>query len=899
MTPPPQLRVLIIDDARADAELCVHELRAGGFDVSADIVDSAEQTYALLRDRIYDIALADYNLPGWSGLDALRMLRRECPEMPVVLVTGSLGDELAVECMREGAADYVLKDRLARLLPAVRNTLESVALRQEQQRAARERDLLLQELQERVKELSTIFEVNKILARRCNLSEALTEIAGLLPKAMQVPELAHGLVRFDGRNYGPNFCRDACAASLSADLVVEGKVCGSVEGCYTEWPRTAETFLAEERNALNAIAFAVSEAIERQRAQQALRRSEAYYRSLIEHSHEVITIIDAEGIVRYESPSIEYVLGYAPLERIGRSAFDNIHPEDAPVMREFLRSGLSAPGPFAATEFRVRHKNGSWRVARTIGTNLLHDPAVEGIVLNCRDITQRKEAEAALARAHAELEQRVRERTADLARLNDELRRSRAEWEQIFNCMSDAVTYLSPDYRILRSNLAVRRLFPEADLEHAHCYELVHGTTAPPEFCPTSKTVASKQTEVCEYFEARLGRYLQVRTDPVLEDDGSMTRIVHTVSDITERRNAQELHDRLAAILQASTELVATVDGSGRIVYLNLAGRELLRIGENEISALRIADLYPGWKEHLAEHVTEDPSQGFAWSRETVLRRRDSSEVTVLLVTVLHRHARGLPDYISLVAHDITLRKEIERMKDDLVSTVSHELRTPLASLMGFTELMLHHDYPIEKQREFLETIFVESKRLSELINNFLDLQRIESGRQAYNLETLDLAPLLRESVALFESSDAQHSFAVEIPPDLPAIIAARDRLQQVIRNLLSNAVKYSPDGGTIRTGARLEGHRLLLWVRDEGIGIPPHELPRLFTRFFRGEHAARCGIRGSGLGLALCREIVRRLGGDIWAESELGHGSTFYISLPLAELQDETSGLPRHSVFC
>lgn len=871
------LRLLLVEDCRPDAELCISELAHAGFAVDWEVVASREELAQALAAGAWDLALLDYALPGWCGLEAIRTIREDS-DLPIILVTGSLGDELAVECIRAGANDYVLKNNLMRLPTAARRALEEHALRGERKRVRAERDRLLLETQERMKELSCICEVARAIARHDTLPELLQEVARLLPSAMQAPELARGRVWFEGEVYGAS--RLQYATSLSSDLLVEGKAAGRVEVCYVEWPNAEEVFLPEERNSLEAVARATSEAIARSRAEQDLRQREAHFRSLIEHSHDLISILDADGTVRYQSPSVERLLGYAPGEMDGSNSFDRVHPEDAPRLRSIFQRGLEHPGPFYAAEFRMRHKDGRWRVMEGIGTNLLADPAVRGLVLNARDITRRKNAEEQLLRAHGELEHRVAERTADLARLNRELRTARAEWEQIFNCMSDAVTYQDAHYRILRSNRAFRELFPEAPAEGARCYELLHGRAQPPDTCPMAKTMGSLRTETCEIFEPQLGRYLNIRTDPVKDEEGKIVRIVHTVSDITERKANEAAQARLAAIVQATTDFVATVDLDGCIVYLNDAGRRMLGI-ESNAGPLYMASVYPEWEADVAAHAGEEA----AWTRETVLRRADGSDIAVLLVAMVHPVAPGRKECFSVMAHDITQRKEIERMKDELVSTVSHELRTPLASMMGFSELLLEREYPAEKQREFLGIIRAESRRLSELINNFLDLQRIESGRQAYDMVRVEVPLLLRETLAVFETTDPRHAFTADLPGDLPTVTADLARLRQVFSNLLSNAVKYSPEGGAICVGARVENGRLLLWVRDEGIGMAPGDVPRLFTRFFRGENAARCGIHGSGLGLALCREILRKMQGEIWAESELGVGSTFYVALPAAEL--------------
>jgi PAS domain S-box-containing protein len=237
---------------------------------------------------------------------------------------------------------------------------------------------------------------------------------------------------------------------------------------------------------------------------------------------------------------------------------------------------------------------------------------------------------------------------------------------------------------------------------------------------------------------------------------------------------------------------------------------------------------------------------------------------------------------IILNSRDITDRKEIERLKDDLVSTVSHELRTPLASLRGFTELMLTREFSSSQRQQYLTIMQKETIRLSTLINDFLDLQRIESGRQTYHLESIDLVPLLNEALALFSSDNTQHTFYINAPCSPLSVRADADRIQQVLTNLLSNAVKFSPNGGTIRVEAQQQGEFIVVKISDEGIGIAAEMIPQLFRKFFRIDNAATRKIGGTGLGLALVKQIIEAHNGQVWVESKQGEGSSFAFSLPV-----------------
>jgi signal transduction histidine kinase/CHASE3 domain sensor protein/DNA-binding response OmpR family regulator len=237
-----------------------------------------------------------------------------------------------------------------------------------------------------------------------------------------------------------------------------------------------------------------------------------------------------------------------------------------------------------------------------------------------------------------------------------------------------------------------------------------------------------------------------------------------------------------------------------------------------------------------------------------------------------------------MMSQDITQRKEVERLKDEFLSTVSHELRTPLSSLRGFAELLLEREFPPDRRQRFVSIIHSETVRLTNLINDFLDLQRIESGRQEYHFERVDMRELLREGIALFTSAEAQLIWHLEVPDTLSAVQADKDRIRQVLSNLLSNAIKFSPRGGEVTVGTREQGPYVEVWMRDQGIGIPSEAMPRLFSKFFRVDNSQTRHIPGTGLGLALVKEIVEAHQGRVWADSEPNRGSTFYFTLPVAE---------------
>ncbi len=238
-----------------------------------------------------------------------------------------------------------------------------------------------------------------------------------------------------------------------------------------------------------------------------------------------------------------------------------------------------------------------------------------------------------------------------------------------------------------------------------------------------------------------------------------------------------------------------------------------------------------------------------------------------------------------LVLRDVTVETEVDRMKSEFVSTVSHELRTPLASIFGYTELMLAKELTPNRQQRYLETIHAETERLTGLVNDFLDVQRMESSQQHYHFKELDVVAMIRE-IAEFQAGSSQtHTVLLETDDAAVEMIQADEqKMRQLFGNLINNAIKYSPDGGEITIGIEPADDLLRIRIQDEGIGIPRHALPELFSKFYRVDNSDSRKIGGTGLGLAICQEIVRAHEGMIHVDSTEGAGSSFTVELPIIQ---------------
>lgn len=238
----------------------------------------------------------------------------------------------------------------------------------------------------------------------------------------------------------------------------------------------------------------------------------------------------------------------------------------------------------------------------------------------------------------------------------------------------------------------------------------------------------------------------------------------------------------------------------------------------------------------------------------------------------------------GILLRDVTREREADAMKTQLLSTVSHELRTPLASIKGFATTLLRQDvrWDDPTQRDFLHIIEEEADRLTEIIDNLLDMSQLEAGMLRVEKEPVQFRMLIRDIVDEMRMQTEAHWFVVDLPAELPSVLADSRRIRQVLHNLIENAVKYSK-GGQITISCEVEGEHIVVSVSDQGQGIPPEFLDQVFERFFQIDGASTRRVGGSGLGLSISRGIVEAHGGTIWAESEVGKGSTFRFTLPLS----------------
>ncbi|MDX1523420.1 MAG: HAMP domain-containing sensor histidine kinase, partial [Anaerolineae bacterium] len=236
------------------------------------------------------------------------------------------------------------------------------------------------------------------------------------------------------------------------------------------------------------------------------------------------------------------------------------------------------------------------------------------------------------------------------------------------------------------------------------------------------------------------------------------------------------------------------------------------------------------------------------------------------------------------IIQDVTAVREVNRLKTEFLTTAAHEFRTPLTSVQGFSEILLTRDLEKERQQQYLRMINKQATHLAEIVDDLLDVARLEAKRGLeIKPKPLNIAGLFEEVLLPFIETERQHDFHLVKMDNLPCVIGDPFRIAQVAKNLISNAIKYSPQGGKVTIAGQATGNTVTISIHDEGIGMTPEQQEHLFEKFYRAD-ASNTSISGTGLGLAICKLIVELHDGEIWAESEYGIGSTLYFTIPVAK---------------
>jgi PAS domain S-box-containing protein len=384
-----------------------------------------------------------------------------------------------------------------------------------------------------------------------------------------------------------------------------------------------------------------------------------------------------------------------------------------------------------------------------------------------------------------------------------------------------------------------------------------------------------------------------------LEDEGGTTFSAF-VRDITDRIEAQEAlrtsEARKTALLESIAEGVITTDAEGLITSINPAMERLSGWRQADVVERKYSEAFPAFdasgeplpeEERILARALLDKAIATSRGFDMFFRIRDGRRIPVSTTAAPIFGDDGHSVGAVEVVRDVSSEREVDQLKSSLVSTVSHELRTPLTMIQGFSELLLTRDLAEERSREALRQINASAERLTRLIEDLLSVSRIESGRLVARTEPERLDEVIDEVVATFDERE-DRPLVLDVDPHLPEVMADRDKLVQILTNLVSNALKYSESPSEVRIAAGKVDSTVQVAVNDQGIGLTEEEQSQLFSKFFRADRDEVRDAGGTGLGLYIAKSLVEMQDGRLWVTSELGRGSTFSFSLPVAPTEDD-----------
>jgi len=369
-------------------------------------------------------------------------------------------------------------------------------------------------------------------------------------------------------------------------------------------------------------------------------------------------------------------------------------------------------------------------------------------------------------------------------------------------------------------------------------------------------------------------------------DELEKTRIalMNMLEDIEEeRRRAEEERNKTLAIIQNFADGLIVFDREDKISLVNPQAEVFFDVKAKDLIGKSVPELanFPNLQKLISLFDTKIKA---IYRKELKVKENLILEVSTVPIMSGEEKVGTL-----VILHDVTREKEIERMKTEFVSISAHQLRTPLSAIKWTLRMILDGDLGeiTKEQREFIEKTYQSNERMINLINDLLNVTRIEEGRYLYKLTPTSLESIVQSVIKNYEGEIKKKNLNFEFKkPErkLPKVMADVEKIQLAIQNLIENAIRYTLPGGKVIVSLKQKEKEIEFFVKDTGIGIPKDQQNRVFTKFFRAANAIRMETEGSGLGLFITKNIIEAHGGKIWFESEEGKGTTFYFTLPIKE---------------
>ncbi|AFY35286.1 PAS domain S-box protein [Calothrix sp. PCC 7507] len=645
---------------------------------------------------------------------------------------------------------------------------------------------------------------------------------------------------------------------------------------------------------------------DRKLAEAENQRLKERYGALVTATSQIIWAATPEGLA-ISSEMLTWIAytGQIQEEVDGWGWLDPIHPDDRARSAEVWSAAVANRGLYQ-TEYRLRDKDGIYRYFSVYGAPVMEaDGSIREWIGTCTDIHERKLAEA------------------ENQRLMDMLNHS-----------SDAIIVRDMTDKISYWNQGAQRLYgwTREEAKGQYIYTFLKKTFPKPKEAIIAELLQQGYWEGEVQHLTRDGKLITVQSRWTLQRNisGQPAAVLEINTDITARKQAeialrqlnQKLETRVAertaalentlaeaqglnAILDNLADGLLVVDTTGQITHFNPAFLTMYGLTANLVKG-HYQELPISGLANLVDRTQSHPSEVFA-AEVALAKERIGQAVATAIFKRAVVNEPAVCFGSALLIRDVTAEKEIDKMKTDFISTVSHELRTPLTSVLGFASIIqekLETDvFPmlstedrklqktIKRVGDNLKIIVSEAERLTSLINDVLDIAKMEAGKVEWQMQPLDPSELVdwatTSTAALFQTNGLQ--LISDIEPGLPEVVGDRNRLLQVLINLISNAIKFT-ESGSITCRIRQQNNGVCISIIDTGVGIAPEDQPKVFEKFRQVGDTLTDKPKGTGLGLPICKQIVEHHGGRIWVESQPGEGSTFSFIIPIYTSNHTTS---------
>jgi PAS domain S-box-containing protein len=872
-----KLKILFVEDVLTDAELIWREIESNKISFSKLLVDNKKDYQESLITFEPDLIISDYTLPHFNGMDALLLRNDKTPFIPFILITGSINEEVAVDCMKAGADDYILKDKLSRLGPAILNSIKKSKLAREK----REAELYLHKSELRLQKAQAIAHIGNweldLSTKTMWGSDEAIRIYGLAQDTHEIPyEIAKNIPFPVYRPILDETLDRLLKYNEPYDL--EFKIKRQNDGAIRIVYSRAELAMEQDGEQVKVVGV-IQDVTDRKRAEEALKKSELRFQQISEHSGEWIWEVDKDGLYTYSSPLVKKMLGYEPLEIIGKKYFyDFFMSQEKEELKKAALDVFTRKESFENFINSNIHKDGREVILSTSGIPML-DSA--GSLIGYRgvdtDITERKKAEEAV---------------------NQERRMLRT----LIDNLPDPIYVQDKECRKVIANKADVEnigLPTEAEVLGKTDLELFPGKIGERGYNDDKKVILSGKPifDLEEEFISAKGikRWLQTTKIPLYDKDGNITGLVGIGHDITERKRAEEELQQSYAFNESLLRTIPfgmdIVDEVGNVLFLS---DNFKKIFEEGAVGKKCWELYRDDKKQCNDcPLTYGINIGGTEVYEShgVLGGRTFE---ISHTGMMYQNKKAMLE----IFQDITERKENEaelimakekaeesdKLKTAFLHNISHEIRTPMNAIVGFSTLLGEPDTDEKTRKSYIEVIMQSSNHLLSIITDIVDISNIEANLIKTFKNEMSVNALVKSLCNQFMPKAAEKNINLVYENGLSEsdamILTDRTKFSQILSNLISNAIKFT-EKGNVKISYRLKDNFLEFSVSDTGIGVSQEHHSRIFDRFYQVQNTMEKLYEGTGLGLAISKAYVEHLGGKIWLTSEPGIGTTFFFTIP------------------